>query len=73
MTVFGGYRWLPTPVALIGSLLALLNVVVIAFGIQHLTRQPDLEVAAWVVVLTWLLSRKIDEQRTGILPVARTL
>lgn len=64
--------WLQT-VSVVGSLLALVNVLVIAFGIFHLTRSPDLEVAGWVLGLTWLLSRRIGDEPTEMIPTARTL
>ena len=63
----------PTLVVLVGNLLGVANVVVIAFGIHHLTRTPDLEVAAWVLALTFLISRRTDIDRAGMLPAARTL
>jgi hypothetical protein len=44
-------------VSALGTLIAAFNVLVIAFGIHVLTRTPDLAVAAWLLVLTYQLSR----------------
>ena len=41
----------------LGHLLVAFNVLVIGFGIHVLTKTPDLAVAAWLLVLTYQLSR----------------
>lgn len=63
----------PTPVSALGSLLAFINVCLIAFGIHLLTKAPSFELACWVAALTYIVSRRIETEPDGMLPRARAL
>jgi hypothetical protein len=50
-------RSCPNAVSIVGHLLLAFNVLVIGFGIHVLTKTPDLAVAAWLLLLTYQLTR----------------